>query len=270
MAYCLLIVEDESAQKTAIKTCYAEEILAGTYKLLFANSGEEALEIIENNQDPKIDLIVSDLKLPAAKVNGWKFIKELANKNIDIKIIVRTAFGSPDDFSAKESKNILYFLKKEQQESNPLALKLFIQQSLSLPDKITIKSPKVRFNTLLKLIKDLPSKQKVQLMKELLSYMQLKELRQVENQVSEWIKECLEEVFQKDLVRQWLIEKEETGEFNLPVSIKHIDFFKIDVRQRPSGTYCDIRWHLDGKNYNAHIPKALSDELIPLLPPEVL
>lgn len=136
---------------------------------------------------------------------------------------------------------------------------------MSLPDKVTLSSQKVRFNTLLKLIKDLPSKQKTQLIKEVLSYMNIKELRQIEDKLSEWWRESVQEAHQRDRIRQWLIEKEETGEFKLPVSAKHIDLFYIDENRLNSGIYYRVRWWQDGQNVTKHVPATLSKELSLLL-----
>jgi CheY-like chemotaxis protein len=263
--YRLLILEDEEIQRVDFYDCYREEIEAGTYELIFATTGEEALKIIEEDKDKKIDLIISDLRIPHAEIDGWKFIKTLAKRHIDIKTIIITAVGSLEDFTVEQRKNIVYLFKKNTPETDSVALKLFVKQTLSFPDRITLNSHKVRYNTLLKLTKDLSSKQKIQLIKEMLSYMNIKELRQIENQLDQWWRKAVEEAYQRDRIRQWLIEKEKTGEFQLPISAKDIDLFYIDENRLSSGIYYRVRWWQDGKSVAKHVPAFLSDELSLLL-----
>lgn len=110
--YRLLILEDEEIQRVDFLDCYSEELEAGTYELIFARTGEEALEIIKKDENKKIDLIISDLRIPHAKIDGWKFIKTLVKENIDIKVIVITAVGAWEDFTIEQKRNIIYFFKK--------------------------------------------------------------------------------------------------------------------------------------------------------------
>lgn len=266
MTHHILVLEDEIKQQKALKKVYRKEIQANEYELIFTQTGEEALEVIENDRERTIDFIISDLKLPAARIEGWDFIKILATRNINIKTIVITAVGQLEDFSEQERKNILFFFNKRQEEVSEVTLKNLIEQSFRFSGNITTTSQKVRYNTLKKVFKDLPSKQKIQLYKDGLIYFNRKELKYIENNFSEWINECVEEVDRRDRIRQWLIKKEETGEFKLPISIKSIDFFTVDVRNRSSGIYCEIRWLQDGKPISVHVPKALSDQLLLLLP----
>ncbi|NJO93978.1 MAG: response regulator [Hydrococcus sp. RM1_1_31] len=181
MTHHILVLEDEFYQRQALEKAYRKEIKSGEYKLIFAETGEEALEAIENDKEREIDFIISDLKLPAAKIEGWDFIRILAERNINIKTIVITAVGDLEDFTEQERKNIIFFFKKNQEEVSEKTLKTLLEQAFRFPDNINISSYDVRYNTVRKIIKDLTPKQKVQIIRETVSYLEIKELKQVKN-----------------------------------------------------------------------------------------
>lgn len=260
MTIKLLIIEDLKKQQQYFTKSYKKEIEAGNYELIFTQTGEEALEIINNDKQREIDLIIADLKLPAAKIDGWQFIRTLSKISIDIKIIVITAWGHLDNFSEQERKNIVYFIERNSEEDKLKLIKERIELVLNLPARFTTESKKVRFNTLRKVTKDLTSKQKIQLIEETVSTLDLKELKQIKKQFPEWIERSMEEAFKRDRIRQWLLKKEEAGEFKLPISIKDIDFFSVGENKLSSGIYYRIQWTQDGKFTYKQIPATLSNE----------
>jgi CheY-like chemotaxis protein len=267
MTIKLLILEDLKKQQQYFLDFYKDEIETGTYELIFTQTGEEALEIINNDRQREIDLIIADLKLPAAKIDGWQFIKTLSKSSIDIKIIVITAWGKLENFSEQERKNIIYFIKRNTEEDDLELLKERIELVLEIPDHFTTESKKVRFNTLLKAAKDLPSKQKFKLINKLLGYLDLKELKAIEKQFPSWIENYRNAAIERDRVRKWLIEKEKTGELKFQIPVSELDYFYLDIKPRDRSTYCDVRYWHEGRLCSAYVPVSLVSELLQIIRP---
>ncbi len=91
----ILIVDDEAIVRESIRDWLTD---AG-YQVATAESGEEALEMIEK-QD--FSLIVVDLRLPG--MHGINVLKEVKAKKPKIKSIVITAY--PTDLSTAEAKKL--------------------------------------------------------------------------------------------------------------------------------------------------------------------
>jgi CheY-like chemotaxis protein len=254
MTIKLLIVEDETSQQQAFLSFFRKEIKAKEYELVFTKTGEEALEIITKDKEKKIDLLIADLRMPAAKINGWQLIKTLISQHINLKVIVVTAWGKLEDFTAEERKNIFFFLNRK--ESSLSKLKSLVEASLQLPEQLTIHSKRVGFNTLKKFSKDLPSRQKLQLIEDLIPYLKEKELRQLQNRSPELIHECLSQVAVKEQQKKWLIEKVQFGLFCLPIPIEDLDYFYIDSKKKDSyGPYYYLRYWWEGALRSTYLGK---------------
>jgi CheY-like chemotaxis protein len=80
----ILIVEDV---ETSIK--FFEAALKSTNaKLLYAETGEEAIDIVDKT--PDLSLVLLDLNLP--EINGFEVLKHIRNKNKELPVIVQSAY----------------------------------------------------------------------------------------------------------------------------------------------------------------------------------
>lgn len=77
----ILICDDEELIRNVIK----EYLIMDNFECLEASNGEEALELVQNND---IDLIIMDIMMP--KMDGYQAIKEI-KKNKNIPFIVLSA-----------------------------------------------------------------------------------------------------------------------------------------------------------------------------------
>ncbi len=91
MSYNILVVEDYHETRELIT-----EVLQGNteYKVYSVNNGAEALKFY---QTTKIDLVISDIKMP--QMNGLDLMTELHKVNTDLAVILITGFG--DDYGVK-------------------------------------------------------------------------------------------------------------------------------------------------------------------------
>ena len=84
----ILVVEDNLGFANAIKNYFENnENICIKY---IANDGYEGLKVLNEHND--IDIILLDLVMP--KKDGFSFLEELTDDNIDKKIIVMTSFNS--------------------------------------------------------------------------------------------------------------------------------------------------------------------------------
>ena len=83
--YLILVVDDEPL----IRQSLYEIFRIDGYQSHMAQSGEEALEILDTN---KVDIVVTDFKLP--KMNGVDLLKSIKEKNSEIEVIMITGYGS--------------------------------------------------------------------------------------------------------------------------------------------------------------------------------
>lgn len=84
----LLLVEDE----IMLSKIVAKGLKKCGYAVDTACDGQEAIELYEINE---YDLIILDLNLP--KIDGIEVLKEIRQKNIDIKILILSARSEIDD-----------------------------------------------------------------------------------------------------------------------------------------------------------------------------
>jgi CheY-like chemotaxis protein len=102
----ILVVDDESDQIFSVKQIFEHE---NKYEVKSANSGEECLNFLRNNNIP--DIILLDIMMP--RMNGLEVYNHIRKKTEwkDIPIIIITAMGgkekitdedlSPDDYIEK-------------------------------------------------------------------------------------------------------------------------------------------------------------------------
>ena len=91
----ILIVDDDFNLCKAL----AEELTEVGYDTHYLTSGEGVLDYVKNN---RVDLLLLDLKMPGK--NGFDLLHDLDFENIDMKIIVLTAYA--DVKSAIESAKL--------------------------------------------------------------------------------------------------------------------------------------------------------------------
>lgn len=99
--HCILIVDDEELMREFLSEVFE------FHNPLSAANGKEALEIMENQ---KIDLIISDLKMP--EMNGLELLREVKARDENIKVIIITGYASPETAVDCTQAGAINFLKK--------------------------------------------------------------------------------------------------------------------------------------------------------------
>jgi phosphoserine phosphatase RsbU/P len=89
MQRTILIVDDQQSFTEIIRHVFHKQVQEGEYVLLFANSGQEALNIIEDN--PHIHLVITDISMPG--MDGLTFLERMNEENPYIKSIVISGYN---------------------------------------------------------------------------------------------------------------------------------------------------------------------------------
>ncbi len=102
MEKSILVVDDDAMNLKRTKL-----ILQKYYDVIFAESGEEALELLKSE---KIDMVLLDIAMP--KMNGIETFEHMKEAEIDIPVIFLTASGDEDDVLSALCLGAVNYLKK--------------------------------------------------------------------------------------------------------------------------------------------------------------
>ena len=89
MAARLLVVDDEPDLELLIKQKFRRQIREGKYEFLFAGNGQEALAVLE--KEDEIGVVLTDINMPI--MDGLTLIKEIAERFPRKKCVIISAYG---------------------------------------------------------------------------------------------------------------------------------------------------------------------------------
>jgi len=121
--YILYIEDDKIVADSVSRTL---QLL--NQKIFTAYDGEEALGIIEKNP---IDIIITDIRMP--KLNGINLVEKLRQKDLDIPVIITTAFNEIDYLKKAIELSIESFIEK------PIDLRKLLQTVSKISQRVETK-----------------------------------------------------------------------------------------------------------------------------------
>lgn len=101
----ILIVDDEANQRLMLEQ--ALRALAYDWQISTAASAQEALELLALHAP---DLIITDYHMPS--MNGLELIARVRDRRILSRIILITAYSSPELYEAAQRLNVDHYLTK--------------------------------------------------------------------------------------------------------------------------------------------------------------
>lgn len=107
----ILVVDDETDIKTLFEQRFRKEIKAGEMNFIFANSGNEALDLL-NHQDHEFVLILSDINMPG--MSGLELLQQIKQKYLTPPptVMMITAYGDEYNYNQAMSLGADDFLTK--------------------------------------------------------------------------------------------------------------------------------------------------------------
>ena len=107
----ILVVDDEKDVQPLFELRFRREIKSGEVIMVFALSGQEALDYLKAHLDENI-LILSDINMPG--MNGLELLKHIKEEfeNPPPVVMMITAYGDDDNFKTAKSLGAEGFLTK--------------------------------------------------------------------------------------------------------------------------------------------------------------
>ena len=106
----ILVVDDEKDVEMLFRQKFRKEIKQELVNLVFAYSGEEAMNILKSEQPPKVVYIFSDINMPG--MSGFDLLKQVKKEFPKIRVSMISAYGDRDSYNhAIESGAKEFFTK---------------------------------------------------------------------------------------------------------------------------------------------------------------
>ena len=108
----ILIVDDEKDIQVLFEQRFRKEIRSGEMQLVFAFSGEEALEYLQSTTDHEAVLILSDINMPG--MSGLELLRRIKTKYKAPPPVVMmiTAYGDAENYTSAMNLGADDFLTK--------------------------------------------------------------------------------------------------------------------------------------------------------------
>ena len=91
MSVSILVVDDEPDVADLFRQYFRREARNGTYVMHFANSGDEALNLLTKGIEPTLIVILSDINMP--QMDGLDLLAEIKQRWADLPVMMVTAYG---------------------------------------------------------------------------------------------------------------------------------------------------------------------------------
>jgi CheY-like chemotaxis protein len=101
----VLVVDDEETLTWSMTKTLAKD--TGQYEIIIANTGTDALNILEKGP---IDVVVTDIRMP--DINGLDLLSRIREKYPSTKVIIMTAYGSPEVHKEATRRGSYFYLEK--------------------------------------------------------------------------------------------------------------------------------------------------------------
>ena len=90
----VLVVDDERDVALLFRQRFRREIRSGEVELLFAFSGEEAVEVLDAQGRTDIVLVLSDINMPG--MNGLDLLRHIKAEPPPVPVCMMTAYGGEE------------------------------------------------------------------------------------------------------------------------------------------------------------------------------
>jgi len=94
MSLSILVVDDEPDVADLFRQGFRREARQGTYVMLFAASGAEALDRLAGEIQPALIAVLSDINMPG--MDGLELLAAIKQRFPDLPVMMVTAYGDDD------------------------------------------------------------------------------------------------------------------------------------------------------------------------------
>ncbi len=104
----ILVVDDEPDLEVLVRQKFRRQVREGSFELVFARNGEEALEVL--NQDPSINIVLSDINMPV--MDGLTLLGKLTGLDRILKAVIVSAYGDMQNIRIAMNRGAFDFVTK--------------------------------------------------------------------------------------------------------------------------------------------------------------
>ncbi len=105
-----LVVDDEKDVEILFRQKFRKEIKNELIELVFAFSGQEALEILRSHKPPDVMYIFSDINMPG--MTGLELLDLVKTEFPDIKVSMISAYGDSENYDKAMKSGAKEFFTK--------------------------------------------------------------------------------------------------------------------------------------------------------------
>tara|TARA_R110002049_G_scaffold230696_2_gene402871 strand:- start:352 stop:729 length:378 start_codon:yes stop_codon:yes gene_type:complete len=106
----ILIVDDEKDVEMLFRQKFRKELKMYDLELVFAFSGDDALEILGSSNPPEIMYIFSDINMPG--MTGLELLENVKDRYPQIAVSMISAYGDSDNFNRAMNSGAKGFFTK--------------------------------------------------------------------------------------------------------------------------------------------------------------
>lgn len=106
----ILVVDDEKDVEILFRQKFRKELKSNSLEMVFAFSGQEALEFLEENIPPNIMYIFSDINMPG--MTGLELLDIVKQRYPQIKVSMISAYGDKDNHDKAMASGAKEFFTK--------------------------------------------------------------------------------------------------------------------------------------------------------------
>ncbi|MCC5941133.1 MAG: response regulator [Balneolaceae bacterium] len=92
-----LVVDDEKDVELLFRQKFRKEIRSGEIELVFAFSGQDALDILNSTDPPEVVYVFSDINMPG--MSGIELLNEIKSEHPDIYVSMISAYGDDENYN---------------------------------------------------------------------------------------------------------------------------------------------------------------------------
>src|SRR6202007_3092867 len=104
----ILVVDDEADLEALVKQKFRRKIRENVYEFVFAQNGEEALQMV--GEHPDLDIVLSDINMPV--MDGLTLLSRLPEANPIIRAVVVSAYGDMQNIRTAMNRGAFDFVCK--------------------------------------------------------------------------------------------------------------------------------------------------------------
>ena len=110
MSTRILVVDDEKDVELLFRQKFRKEIKSKSLELVFAFSGQQALDILAKSNPPKVVYIFSDINMPG--MTGLELLDQVKESYPSIKISMISAYGDSENYDKAINSGAKEFFTK--------------------------------------------------------------------------------------------------------------------------------------------------------------